>query len=136
MKALLAVSLVAALGVPLGATSVQIIANPGVGVAEVTASDLRDIFLGSKTTVGGGTVEPVYSQNGEAHEYFLKTYLGKSESALRNHFKTLVFTGKGVQPRTFGSDAEIVKYVTTTKGAIGYVNASADIGSAKKIQVK
>jgi ABC-type phosphate transport system substrate-binding protein len=47
-----------------------------------------------------------------------------------------VFTGKGSMPKSFASDAEVVKYVSTTKGAIGYVSAAADVASAKKIAVK
>ena len=50
-------------------------------------------------------------------------YIGKSDTALRNHFKTLVFTGKGSQPRAFATNAEMLNYVMTTKGAIGYVSA-------------
>jgi ABC-type phosphate transport system substrate-binding protein len=128
--------LIALLVAPLKAAEVQVIANPGVAVAELSAGELKDIFLGSKTAVGGGAVEPVLHNGGSTHEAFLQTYIGKSEMALRNHFKTLVFTGKGVQPRMFATDAEVLKYVMSTKGAIGYVSATADTGSAKKIQVK
>jgi ABC-type phosphate transport system substrate-binding protein len=128
--------LIALLIAPLTAAEVQVIANPGVTVAELSASDLKDIFLGNKTAVGGAAVEPVLHNGGATHESFLQAYIGKSDMALRNHFKTLVFTGKGAQPKMFATDAEVLKYVMSTKGAIGYVSASADTGSAKKIQVK
>lgn len=126
----------AALGAPLAAADVQLIANPDVSVSELSAGDVRDIFLGSKTAVGGGAVEPVFVEAGAAHQLFLKTYLAKSDAALRNHFKALVFTGKGVQPKTFDSDAEVVRYVSRTRGAIGYVSGGADMSAVKKIQVK
>jgi ABC-type phosphate transport system substrate-binding protein len=137
MKAFfLLTAVVAALAAPALTSEVQVIAHPGIAVAELTADDLKDIFLGTKTAVGGSAVEPVFEQTGAAHEAFLKTYLGKSDVALRNYFKTLVFTGKGAQPKAFASDAEVLKYVATTKGAIGYVKASADTAGAKKILVK
>jgi len=129
-------ALVALLVAPLHAADVQVIANPDVNVAALSANDLKDIFLGSKTAIGGAAVEPVLRMSGPTHEAFLQAYIGKSDSALRNHFKTLVFTGKGTQPKAFSTDAEVLKYVLSTKGAIGYVSASADTGSAKKIQVK
>jgi len=132
----LLLTLVALLVAPLKAADVQVIANPDVNVAALSANDLKDIFLGSKTAVGGTSIEPVLRMSGATHEAFLQAYIGKSDSALRNHFKTLVFTGKGTQPKAFSTDAEVVKYVLSTKGAIGYVSASADTGSAKKIQVK
>jgi ABC-type phosphate transport system substrate-binding protein len=134
---LLLVILAVALAAPAAAVAdVQVIANPSVAVAELTADDLKDIFLGAKTAIGGGAVEAVFEQGGDTHLQFLKAYVGKSDAALRTHFKTLVFTGKGAQPKTFANDAEMLKYVAKTKGAIGYVSASADTAGAKKIQVK
>jgi ABC-type phosphate transport system substrate-binding protein len=132
----LLLALVALLVAPLKAADVQVIANPDVNVAALSANELKDIFLGSKTAVGGSSIEPVLRMSVPTHEAFLQAYIGKSDSALRNHFKTLVFTGKGTQPKAFSTDAEVLKYVLSTKGAIGYVSASADTGSAKKIQVK
>ena len=133
---ILAVAMAAALVSPAAAADVQVIANPGVDVVELSAEDLKDIFLGGKTAIGATEVKPVFEQSGAAHDAFLRTYLGKSDAALRNHFKTLVFTGKGSQPKSFATDAEMLKYVAATKGAIGYVSGSADTAGAKKISVK
>jgi ABC-type phosphate transport system substrate-binding protein len=118
------------------AAQVQVIANPSVSVAELSAEHLKDIFLGAKTDVGGAAVEPVFEQTGPAHDAFLKAFVGKSDAALRMYFKTLVFTGKGTQPKAFASDAEVLRYVAGTKGAIGYISSSAETTGAKKISVK
>ena len=118
------------------AADVVVVANPSVAASEVSAADLKEIFLGAKTSVGGSDVQPVLAETGAAHEEFLKSYVGRSEQALKNHFKSLVFTGKGSMPKAFGSDAEIVKYVAATKGAIGYVSAGAEGAGVKKIAVK
>src|SRR6187455_541380 len=101
MHALLLVIMLAGLGVPGGTGDVQVIVHPSVAVTELTSDELRDIFLGTRTSIGGATVVPVFEESGVAHDTFLKTYLGKSDSALRNYFKTLVFTGKGTQPKAF-----------------------------------
>jgi ABC-type phosphate transport system substrate-binding protein len=135
-RLLLVLTLTAAIAPSVFAAGVQVIANPSISASDVSADDLKDIFLGAKNAVGGSAVEPVLAQSGEAHDAFLKTYLGKSDQALRSHFKSLVFTGKGSQPKAFASDAEIVKYVASTKGAIGYISAGADAAGAKKLQVK
>ena len=129
-------ALAGAIGAPAANSEVQVIANPGIGVTELTSDDLKGIFLGAKSAIGGAAVEPVFEQTGAIHEAFLRTYLGKSDVALRNHFKTLVFTGKGAQPKAFASDAEVLKYVASTRGAIGYVKASADTAGATKILIK
>jgi ABC-type phosphate transport system substrate-binding protein len=138
MKKLLSLCLCAVMlaAFPVAAADVQVIANGSVSVSELSAADLKEIFLGNKTSVGGGDVEPVLAKGGPAHDAFLKTYVGKSEQGLNNHFKSLVFTGKGSMPKAFATDAEIVKYVAATKGAIGYISGAADAGAAKKIAVK
>jgi ABC-type phosphate transport system substrate-binding protein len=128
--------LAAALAPPAAPADVQIIANRDIAITELSAGELKDIFLGNKTAIGGTPVEPVFEEAGGAHQAFLKTYLGKSASALRNHFKTLVFTGKGAQPKAFGSDGEVVRYVARTKGAIGYVSGGADLDGVKKLHVR
>jgi hypothetical protein len=86
--------------------------------------------------VGGSAVVPVLASGGAAHEAFLKAYVGKSDAALRNHFKSLVFTGKGSMPKSFATEAEVVKYVAATKGAVGYVSGGADVAGVKKVHVK
>jgi hypothetical protein len=118
------------------ADGVVVVAHPGVTAAEVSAADIREIFLGNKTAIGGSDVQPVLGEAGPAHDAFLKAYVGKSEQALKNHFKSLVFTGKGSMPKSFGSDAEILKYVAATRGAIGYVTAGAEGAGVKTIAVK
>jgi ABC-type phosphate transport system substrate-binding protein len=121
---------------PASGAGVVVVAHPSVGVSDVSAADLKEIFLGNKTSVGGADVQPVLAESGVAHEAFLKDYVGKSPAALKNHFKSLVFTGKGSMPKSFGSDAEIVKYVAATKGAIGYVSSGAEGAGVKTIAVK
>ena len=118
------------------AANIQVVANPSVKSANVSSEDLKNVFLGTKKSLpDGSNVEPVLAENGAAHDAFLKEVLGKSDQALRNYFKTLVFTGKGSMPKSFASDAEILKYVAKTPGAIGYVSAGADAAGVKKIAV-
>ena len=116
---------------------VQVVANPSVGVSTISPGDLKDVFLGGKSTLpDGSAVEPVLADAGEPHKVFLQEYVGKSDQALRTYLKSLVFTGKARMPKSFGSDAEIVKYVAATKGAIGYVSATSDTAGVKKLQVQ
>jgi ABC-type phosphate transport system substrate-binding protein len=118
------------------ASDVQVVANPGVAKSAVTVQELKDLFLGNKNTLSDGSAaEPVLAESGPAHEAFLKAYVGKSDTALRTYLKSLVFTGKASMPKSFGSDAEIVKYVAKTPGAVGYVSGSADTSSVKKVGV-
>ncbi len=137
MKNLLLPLVLSLLAGALNAAEIMVVANPSVKSAEVSADELKQVFLGSKSSLSDGSaVEPVLAQGGATHEAFLKAYVGKTDPALRNHFKSLVFTGKGSMPKSFASDAEILAYVSKTKGAIAYVSASAGVGNAKKLAVK
>jgi hypothetical protein len=119
------------------AAGVKVIANASVSASSIAADDLKDVFLVTKTSLGdGGHVEPVLLKSGAAHDAFLKAYVGKNDSALDTYYRSLVFTGKGSMPKSFASDAEVVSYVAKTKGAIGYVSASADTASVKTLDVK
>lgn len=75
------------------------------------------------------------SKGGPAHEAFLKKYLGQNEDALQNYYRTLVFTGKGLMPKALHSDEEVVAYAAKTRGAIGYVSATAAVEGVKTLTV-
>ena len=114
-----------------------VIANPSVGATAVSADELKAVYLAARSSLADGSaVEPVLAQGGATHEAFLAKYVGKSDQALRNHLKGLVFTGKASMPKSFASDAEIVSYVARQKGAIAYVSAEAETTGVKKLPVR
>ena len=124
----------AALGMTSGAHAAdfKVIANAGIKVSEISANDLKDVFLATKTSLRDGThVEPVWEKGGATHEAFLKEYVGKSDAAVGTYFRGLVFTGKASMPKSVATDADMVAFVEKTKGAIGYVAATTSTGSAK-----
>ena len=122
---------------PASASGVKVIANSNVNVTQVSRSDLKDIFLQTKTSLaGGGHVEPVLLKSGAAHELFVARHIGKTVATLINYYRSLVFSGKGTMPRMLGSDAEVVEYVAKTKGAIGYVSEETITADVKILDVK
>lgn len=118
------------------AGSVKVIANPGLKADSVSVDELKSVFLEESASLQGAHVEPVLAKGGAAHDAFLNDYLGKSDGALQNYYRSLVFTGKGSMPKAVGSDAEMVSCVAKTKGAIGYVSASASTEGVKILEVK
>lgn len=101
----------------------KVIANPSVRVDSITPAQLRSVFMEELRSLGDGShVEPVVARRGDAHEAFLKLYLGKDSDELQIYYRALVFTGKGSMPKMLDSDAEIAQYVAHTRGAIGYVS--------------
>jgi len=114
----------------------KVIANPSVRADSITPAQLRGIFMEESRSLGDGShVEPVVARSGEAHEEFLRQYLGKDSDELQNYYRALVFTGKGSMPKTLDSDAEIADYVAKTKGAIGYVSAEEPTEGVKVLTI-
>ena len=118
-------------------STVLVITNPAMPIQEISAEDLKSIFLETKISLKGTAhVEPVVEKGGPAHDAFLKSYLGKTDSALKTYYRSLVFSGQGSIPTTLSSDAEVVTYVVKNPGAIGYVDASTAIGGLKTLRVR
>lgn len=110
--------------VPL-ANAQLVIANPNVKAAEVSKADLKDIFTGGSSSLGGTHVTPVLLKSGPVSDDFLATYVGKSDSAFRASWRSLVFSGQATMPKSLDTDAAVVEFVARTPGAIGYIAKTA-----------
>jgi ABC-type phosphate transport system substrate-binding protein len=116
---------------------VLVIANPSVAVAGVSRTELRDIFTGASSSLkGGAQVTPVLLKQGPAHDEFLVLYIGKSDTGFRAGWRSIVFSGQGIMPRTLGSDAAVVEYVGHTPGAIGYIDPATPHSGVKILAVR
>ncbi|MDP9038923.1 MAG: hypothetical protein M3O02_06555 [Acidobacteriota bacterium] len=122
---------------PLGYAQVLVIANPALKAAALSRSELRDIFLGIASTLPDGTpVAPVLLKEGTVHRYFLSRFLGRSDTAFRANWRSLLFSGQAVLPRAFDSETALVEYVARTRGAIGYIGPNAPHERVKVIAVR
>ncbi len=128
----------AAIAVPCGAEpELKIIANPQLAVSEISADDLRSIFLGTRTSLKDcGQVQPVLEKNGAGLSRFATASLGKSPAALETYYRSLVFTGKWSMPLSFATDAEVIDYVARTRGAIGFIRETAPADRVKTLRVR
>jgi len=116
---------------------VLVIANPTVGVAEVSKAEVRDVFTGASSSFKGtAQLTPVLLKQGLVNEEFLDLYVGKSDSAFRASWLSILFSGQGVLPRTLDSDAAVVEYVARTPGAIGYIGRSSPHEGVKTLAVR
>jgi TonB family protein len=114
----------------------KVIANSSVKADMISAAELKSVFLEEKRSLADGIhVEPVLEKDGPVHQWFLREYLGRTDDDLQTYYRVLVFTGRGSIPKNLGSDAEVVAYVTRTKGAIGYVSATTSTEGVKTLVV-
>jgi ABC-type phosphate transport system substrate-binding protein len=115
---------------------VIVIANPGVKSSEVSKNDLKDVFTGASTTLGGASVVPILLKAGTAHEEFLQAYIGKNDTAYRAGWRSLVFSGQATMPKSVDGDAAVVEFVAHNNGAIGYISKSSPHDGVKVLTVR
>jgi len=137
-KLLLSFLFVAAATVFMARANAQlVIANNSVKASDVSKSDLRDVFTGASASLADGShVVPVLQKSGAAHESFLSTYVGKSDTALAATWRSLVFSGQRSMPKSIDSDAAVVDYVAKTPGAIGYIAKTSPHAGVKVLAIK
>jgi hypothetical protein len=120
MKAVRAWWLVAGLLAPLAASAGEVIANLSV---ELSAPEIRDVFLGEKQFAGNLKLVPV--DNGSAQAEFLSKVLQSDERKYAARWTRKTFRDGLSAPAIKGSDAEVIAFVRATRGAVGYINGSA-----------
>ena len=140
MKKLLFVFLLAA-GAAMTAAHAQaqaiVIANPSVKSADVSKSDLRDVFTGASSSLKDGSkVTPILLKQGAANDEFLSAYIGKSDTAFKASWRSLVFSGQATMPKSLDSEAAVVDYVAHNAGAIGYIGKATPHEGVKVLEVR
>lgn len=140
MKKRLLILMIAMAVWPLGRCApaqVVVIANPTVRVVEVSKADLRDVFTGNTSSLRNGSqVSPVLLKPGAVNDEFLSLYIGKSDSGFRAGWRSILFSGQGVMPKTMDSEAAVVEYVAHTAGAIAYIGRGTPHDGVKILTVR
>lgn len=114
----------AALGrAPARADGFVMIHNTKVTTAQLSKSDVRALYTG-KTKLLAGNVAVVVIPTGDdaAFGTFADQVFGISAKTLLTKIKQEVFKGEMAKPLKATSDAEIVRLVGTTGGALGIVS--------------
>ena len=118
------------------ADDLVIIANPGLGENSIESKDLQRIYLGKQTRWNDDTsIVPVMMKSGPLHEVFIEKYVDRSVQRFVTYWRQMVFTGKGVPPRSFTQEAELVEFVARTPGSVGFASAEADTSGIKILQL-
>jgi ABC-type phosphate transport system substrate-binding protein len=139
MKKLLYALLIAAsasIFVVQAKAQVIVIANNSVKATEVSKNDLKDVFTGASTSLGGSSVVPILLKGGTANEEFLQAYIGKNDTAYRAGWRSLVFSGQATMPKSVDGDAAVVEFVSHNAGAIGYISKATPHEGVKVLTIK
>jgi len=99
-----------------------------------TEDDIVRIFLGKKTTFADGSEAiPVDQTEGSPTKaFFTQTVLNKNDQQIKAYWAQLLFTGRGVPPKSVGQDVDVKKLVAENPSLIGYIDAS-DVDASIKV---
>lgn len=126
-KIILACSLLLSFSTQAG---IAVIANKSV-TADVSASQLAQLYTNRASDLG---LTPVNQSETPTGLYFHDNVLKKSPSQMKAFWSKLVFTGKGTPPKEFKTDEEVLAFVASTPGAIGYVDDSKVTDSVRVLK--
>lgn len=119
------------------AASYKVIVNNSVPANSLSKKAASDLFL-KKTTKweNGSAVLPVDQvDSSSAREGFSKAVHGKPTAAVKSYWNQQIFSGRDVPPVEKKSDAEVLAFVRSTPGAIGYVSDTAPVDGVRVVTV-
>jgi ABC-type phosphate transport system substrate-binding protein len=108
-----------------------VVVHPGVPGGQIEKKTLAAVFLKQMTRWSdGSTVKPVdQSARSPVRAAFSQEGLGQSVVSVTNYWGQQIQRGHGPPPPVKTTDAEVLGYVRSTPGAIGYVTAPAAAGA-------
>ena len=119
------------------AFSQNVVVHHDVALEKLTKNMVRSIFLMRTTAWENGSpiVVVVLEDEGALHATFCKEVLGVFPYQLQQVWDRLVFTGTGQSPRFAQTTDEMKQLVSSTPGAIGYIDQEHIDHSLKIIRV-
>ena len=92
------------------------------GMDKLDAVTVQRIFTGKLIKVGGVDVTAVNVKPSSLRNHFLQTFLNQNDEKYTAYWTIRHFVGKGAPPIELPSAAEVIKFVQSTPGAIGYID--------------
>ncbi|VAW48620.1 hypothetical protein MNBD_GAMMA03-99 [hydrothermal vent metagenome] len=113
--------------------SILIMPLSAVFAGVVAVSNPSDSYSkGDVTNAWKGKTTAQLVENAAASDAFYSDVIGKSAASVEKKIKRKVFSGRMAPPKTLNSDSEVIKYISSNPGSIGYVNDSS-VNSAVKV---
>lgn len=103
---------------------------------ELSEDQVKMIYLGKVSRwKDGKKIILVTLKKGTTHESFMTNCLNKRSRNFTLYWKQRMFTGRGVMPRTFNTEEEMINFVKNTEGAIGYISDTMTDSLPKAISI-
>jgi ABC-type phosphate transport system substrate-binding protein len=116
------------------AAGVVVIGHPSL--TRLDTSTVQKVFTGKIIEVSGIAVTAVNANVGSpVRNKFLQGILNQDEEKYTAYWTVRRYIGKGAPPRELPSSADVINFVRSTPGAIGYID-EADIRPGLNVLLK
>lgn len=122
------------------AREIVIIANKDYPLNSISASVVKNIYLGEKTSESGVKIKPMEQRDEAIKKRFIEKIMGSSVDGYKAYWIKKFFQEGVTPPTAKGTPSEIIQAISQTSGAIGYVweddlKGDAGVKTLLKIEV-
>lgn len=101
----------------------EIVVIGNSNVPKMDAVTIQKVYTGKVISVSGINVTPVGLKSGTAaRNLFLQAILNQDEEKYTAYWTVRRYIGKGAPPAELASDVDVIHYVQSTPGAVGYID--------------
>lgn len=125
-----------------GPGSFRVIVNPATPVSSISRDQLSRVFLRKVSHWDGGPAVAPVDLGGAASERasatrdaFSRAVLHRGAGMVTAYWQRQIFSGRQLPPPERASEADVVAYVRSTPGAVGYVSDDVDVHGVKVVDV-
>lgn len=105
--------------------------------ATITKQTVKRLFLGKETAFPNGKAATIVQQpaTNQQRAEFDSDVLGRSSAQVSAMWAKLVFTGRGIAPQEFDSDAKVIEFIQSDENAIGYIDSASVTGDVSVVNL-
>jgi len=113
----------------------KVVINEANSTTVIDRDGLSKCFMKQASKwISGHTVVPVdQAPSSEIRKVFSTKIHGRDVSKIQKYWQRQIYSGRGVPPQELSSDKEVLAFVRSNPGAVGYVSAGAKIGDGVKV---
>ena len=120
------------------AAAFKVIVNGSVRSESLPKKVVSDLFLkkAQKWPNGAPAVPVDQVESSASRDPFSRSVHGKPAAAIKSYWTQQIFAGREVPPVEKKTDDEVVAFVKSTPGAIGYVSDSANVDGVRVLTLE
>lgn len=115
--------------------SFRVVVHPSNPIVSLPRAELSAIYMKRTRSWRDGREIAAVDQpaTSRLRERFSRAVHGKSVAYVTRYWQRLIFSGRGIPPRQLPSDAAVLAFVKSNRGAIGYIDPATPPGEGVKV---